>query len=166
MDLADPARLFIALWPDAACLGALQACADSLPWPPGARREPVGRLHLTLQFIGAVERAQLGKIADGLAVEAAPIGLTLNRLDRWKDGIAVLLPGAVPPELAELHTALAARLALLGIAADSRPYRPHVTLARKAADLRPGPVEPLPWKSQGYALMESRGGYHLVRKYG
>ena len=166
MDDSSRARLFLALWPDAATARQLQAYGDALPWPGTARRVPASRLHLTLHFIGAIDRARLPEIADGLRVEAARIALTLDRREVWKGGIAVLVPAQTPRELADLHAALGERLQDLGLPTETRPYRPHLTLARKAGRLPEDGIEPLQWTSSGYALMESRSGYFTVRRYG
>lgn len=165
MDDPSDARLFLALWPDAAVLDRLRACSAALAWPGASRPEPANRLHLTLHFIGAVPRSALAEIADALAVEAGPIALDFDRIEVWNGKVAVLLPKATPAALAGLHAALASRLGGLGLAFDPRAYRPHVTLGRKAGGLQPGEIQPLRWASGGYALMESRGDYVTLRRY-
>ena len=50
----------------------------------------------------------------------------------WRNGIAALEPGSTNDALTALHRALAERLRALDLPVESRPYRPHVTMARDA----------------------------------
>jgi 2'-5' RNA ligase len=75
----------------------------------------------------------------------------------------------VPEALQTLHEALADALRRAGLPVESRPLRPHVTLARHAAHAE-FPAEPLDvvWRVEGYALVESRlatGEYRVVERY-
>jgi 2'-5' RNA ligase len=75
----------------------------------------------------------------------------------------------VPEALQTLHEALADALRRAGLPVESRPLRPHVTLARHAAHVE-FPAEPLDvvWRVEGYALVESRlatGEYRVVERY-
>ena len=85
--------------------------------------------------------------------------------------IAVLAPDAVPPELRALHDALGKGLAALSLPFDVRPYRPHVTMARRAGTATvPLQGPPIMWDVSGYRLMESTtgtdGGYTTLASYG
>lgn len=130
-------RLFIGLWPDAQTRDALQAQADGWRWPDAARRTRPERLHLTLHFLGPVQAQRVPEVQAALQVRWEGCTLDLDRAVVWPGGIAVLEAGRVPPALADVHAALAARLLPLGLPVDARPYRPHVTLARKATGARP-----------------------------
>jgi 2'-5' RNA ligase len=70
--------------------------------------------------------------------------------------VAWLAPDETPSALAALVGALGDRLAAAGYPPEPRPYRPHVTLARKVAKL---PAAVLPegfhWRSVDFALVES-----------
>ena len=90
------------------------------------------RLHLTLHFLGDVPAQRVADIARGLRVPAEPFDLTLGHGEVWPNGVAVLRPFAMPPALTRLHAALAIALAGLQVPLDARPYKPHVTLARRA----------------------------------
>ena len=137
MGATEKLRLFVGLWPDADTRGAVQASADTWSWPAGARRTPPERLHLTVHFLGAVAAERLAALQEGLRVPWGGCTLELDAPAVWPHGIAVLEARRVPPALADLHGALAARLPGLGLPVDPRPWRPHVTLARKAAGARP-----------------------------
>jgi 2'-5' RNA ligase len=165
----DSARLFLALWPGPAVRGALVDARDAWAWPAGARPEAEARLHVTLHFLGAVERERVPALDAALrGVPCAPFELRLARAALWPHGIAVLQPRAVPPRLLELHAALGALLRRLELPVETRPYRPHVTLARHAVGAAPpGDTPALHWRVRGHALVESLGGaYVVLGRYG
>ena len=166
----DFARIFIALCPDSAVREQLRAWRDSRAWPKPAAPVRTERLHLTLHFLGDIPRVRLPELAQGLGVGFAPFELGLGHVELWHGGIAVLAPNLAPPPLLALHSTLGAALKRLGLPIEARPYRPHVTLARRAGramESIQGP--PVNWQVDGYALMESKLGvgaqYELVRHY-
>lgn len=126
------------------------------------------RLHLTLHFIGAVPLARLDAVAAGVAVPFAGFTLDAGAAERWPHGIAAWCPRESPPELTALHHRLAAALHALALPVEKRAFRPHVTLARKAAAAVPPPEPPqraAAWRVDGYALVQSRGDYRVLRRY-
>ena len=161
-------RLFTALWPDATVRARLVALRDAWHWPPGARPVADANLHATLHFIGSFRRDRLEALChvlDMVAIE--PMQLELTGTDVWRGGIAVAL-FAAEPRLLALQGRLGAALTGLGVGIDPRPYRPHVTLARKATRAQPPAVLPsLAWRVNGFALVESPGGgYEVVATWG
>lgn len=166
---ADPARLFLALWPDAATRQAIQAWQTALRWPTGARLTPPTQWHLTLHFIGNVPRARLPELAQGLTRPFQPFDLVLDGFEGWHHGVAVLRPAETPPALAALQASLAEALEALNLPVETRPFRPHLTLARHAggAQLREGETPaPVCWRADnGYVLAESAGGYHVLQHF-
>lgn len=165
----DPARLFLAVWPDEPVRAALQAWQHAVRWPAGARRTAPENLHLTLHFIGAVPRARLPELAAGLARPCPRFELVLDGFTVWPHGVAVMAPSAVPEPLVALVAALAGALHALALPVDARPYRPHATLARHAAHaaLAGAAPPPLRWPvSSGYVLAESAGGYRVLQRFG
>lgn len=167
----DPARLFLALWPDAPARRALHAWQQALRWPPDARLTAPPHLHLTLHFIGNVPRARLPELASSLVQPFTPFDWVLDDFAVWHHGIAVLQPsGEVPAALVELHAGLADALHSLALPVETRPFRPHVTLARhgSGAALPDGAIAPPPvhWRvHEGYVLAESAGGYHVLQRF-
>jgi RNA 2',3'-cyclic 3'-phosphodiesterase len=147
-------RLFIGLWPDASVRDTLQARSDAWSWPASARRTRTERLHVTLHFLGPVAADRLEEVKDGLRVQWQGWELVLDRGTVWPGGIAVLEAGHVPATLAELHQALAGKLRALELPVEERPFRPHVTLARKASGARP-PSEfaPVHWRAGPQVLL-------------
>jgi len=160
-------RLFIALWPDEATRQALTAWQRALAWPAAARPTPAQDLHLTLLFIGSIPENRLQELANALEMPAPPIELTLDTLETWRAGLTLLTPKQVPQALTQHQAAISAAVRTLGLAFDERPYRPHVTLARRGqgAQLQHGPPSVL-WPAQGHVLaMRDGAHYRVLRRY-
>ena len=160
------ARLFLALWPGPAALQSLAQWQRRWTWPRTAAVVPAERLHLTLHFIGQVPTARLPELVHGLAVPMRRFDLAFGHPEVWPRGLAVLCADAVPGPLADLHAQLQAALRRLALPVETRLFRPHVTLARKARGAVP-PAEPLrlSWRAAGYALVQSQGGYRTLQHY-
>jgi RNA 2',3'-cyclic 3'-phosphodiesterase len=161
-----PAALFLALWPDDATREALARWQRGWRWPAGAKVVAAERLHLTLHYIGPVADARVDAVAQGLSVAASPFTLRLGHAERWPGGLAVLCPEDVPSELLALQHDLAARLRALELPVERRPFKPHVTIARKAVGALPPPPLLLDWAVQEVALVASQDGYRVLRRYG
>jgi RNA 2',3'-cyclic 3'-phosphodiesterase len=165
------ARLFLALVPDEATRAALAAHADAWHWPADAARYASTDWHVTLHFIGPVPRQRIDELRAALAVHTAAFELRFGEPALWPHGLAVLRPMDVPARLHQLHGDLGRVLRRLGLRTDERPYRPHITLARHAAQARlPDKYPAFDWLVQGYALMESTGEagqrYRELQHYG
>lgn len=122
-------RLFTALaLPEVAidAIGQLQYGLDGARWLPGEN------FHLTLQFIGEVDRHGLGEIHSALSDVNAPsfdfklsgCGYFGDRKPRalWVDAPAI-------PALTHLQAKVATALARAGFPGERRKFRPHVTIA-------------------------------------
>jgi 2'-5' RNA ligase len=154
----DVRRLFFALWPDAATRPALAALARSVALPAGARRVHPADLHLTLQFLGPVPAGRLPSVlAAAAGVSAEPVDVTLTRVGCWRRArVAWLAPDDTPSALAALVGALGDRLAAADYPPEARPFRPHVTVARKIAKLSAARLAAgFHWRSLDFALVES-----------
>lgn len=153
-------RLFLALWPDASMREQLAHVVRKGVRASGGRRVPQANYHITLAFIGAVPE---GRVADlGAVVRAVtgagPIEVPLRELAYWP-GPRVLC--AVPPAplvgLSGWVDRMLAFLAAAAFAPDLKPFRPHVTVARKV--MRPSAsavLHPVLWRFDEFALIESR----------
>lgn len=163
MDDEDRRRLFFALWPPTAVREALARLA--VAHVPDGRRLPAENLHLTLAFIGeadATARERLLAVAAAVHGEAAT--LHLERLGCWpRQGISWAAPERVPEALQHLHRDLNRRLKRAGFRAERRPFRPHVTLARRS---RPHAFHHFPvlaWRVDAFALVASTLGAEGAR---
>lgn len=168
---ASAERLFFALWPPRPVREALVSVRSALPEPAGRPNHPLD-LHLTLVFVGAVKptaRACVETAGDDVEVPA--FELALDRLGDWpKPRIRWAAPSSVPEPLLALVNQLETRLADCGLAPEKRPYRPHVTLARKAGPLPPSAPEALPaWPVREFVLAASRAGrtpsYEVLKRW-
>lgn len=166
----DPAppmtRLFLALWPGPAALRVLADEQARWQWPPGAVIVPADRLHVTLYFIGPVPTSRLAELAQQVDVAFRPCRIVFDHAALWPKGVAVLDASAMPQALTDLHRALQTRLRRLGLPVESRPFKPHVTLARKAMGAAlPDKPPRLHWWVRGYALVQSQAGYRTLARY-
>lgn len=119
-------------------IAALQAGIDR------ARFVAPEDLHVTLRFIGEVDRRALRDLADAArTVRFAPLEVTLAGAGHFESRgrvNAVWLGVAPDPALAALRDRLEAALAGAGLVeAERRRFRPHVTVARLTRG-RPGEV--------------------------
>lgn len=159
-------RLFLALWPDEAVRPALRIWRDAWIWTPNAAPVATSNLHITLHFLGNQPGESVAALADGLAVPFSPFRVEFGAPRLWHSGIAVLEPHSTPEELLLLHADLGSALLELGITPEERKYRPHVTMARKAARAMPPAAGPaLAWDITSYALVESRDGVYTVLRH-
>ena len=157
---ASSLRLFLGLWPSTEVHTALVAHAAAWDWPAAARRTRPERLHVTLHFLGNVESERVADLRTGLQVPWEGGELVLDRPTVWPGGIAVLEATRIDPALMDLHARLAHALHALDLPVESRPWRPHVTFARKAFGAHP-PLEarPVTWRmAPAYALVRSLPG--------
>jgi 2'-5' RNA ligase len=104
-----------------------------------ARWVPPENLHITLKFIGYVGNEKLSPIESALSsIRAAhPIELHFRGMGFFPNGRRprVFWCGiAGSPNLAELAADIDRALVPLGIEAESRPFTPHLTLARFKSD--------------------------------
>jgi RNA 2',3'-cyclic 3'-phosphodiesterase len=165
-----PLRLFIALWPDEALRQAIAAWQQAWNWPPHAALVKSERIHLTLHFLGNVTAARLPDLAQAISVPFEPFTLALRRPEIWPNGVAVVLPDRVPAALSRLHSALGRELVALDLPVEERPYRAHVTLARRAHRAKP-PAQALDlrWRiDQGFVLVRSLpggAGYEVLERF-
>ena len=172
MELAgETARLFFALWPDAALQERLAAWARQA----AGKGRPMRRenIHLTLAFLGDTKAAlvpDLIALARGLSF--ARILLLLDRIGYWKHN-RIIWCGAErdPPALTALVAELRARLDSGGIAYDHKPFVSHVTLVRNAAGLDAAPAWSAPaWEAGDFALVtsmriEGRVTYQVTQRF-
>jgi 2'-5' RNA ligase len=157
----------VALWPDEAMRRRLVALQAGLGGGAGgARLTPAADLHLTLVFIGQLPSARLAEVRAGVAAlaPAPPCELELDALERWPGGLIVITATALPPALLHTRQALEEALRARGLPFDTRPFRPHVTLARRMpARAQLPPYQPLRWRCGGPALaVRGAAGYRMV----
>jgi RNA 2',3'-cyclic 3'-phosphodiesterase len=160
-------RLFFALWPDEEQRAALAHAVRKAVRACGGRPVPGANVHLTLAFLGSVPQTRAAELSDiarrtaaGFPREAVPLRLTLERLAHF--GQAQVLAAdatrdAPLEDVQALARALAAETAAAGFSPDLKPFRPHVTVARKVTRApRSSAMRPVEWRFDSFALIESR----------
>lgn len=171
----DTIRVFFALWPQAAIQHKLHAIANEYQARCDARVMRTDTLHMTLQFIGNINRSQLPKLISAANKVSAvpPFRLELNTLSFWKHnriGYATL--GASEPVLQTLAATLQHELANEGfVAGDSAGFSPHVTLLRNVEHILASQnFVPIPWQVNSFVLVESvtinqKTRYRILREW-
>ncbi|TVV75270.1 RNA 2',3'-cyclic phosphodiesterase [Sphingomonas solaris] len=148
-------RLFVALRPPAAMRARLRSLQGGIA---GARWQDDAQLHLTLRFIGAVDRHVGEDIAAALgAVHFPRFALALDRIGCFdRHGrIDSLWAGVTPADdVTRLHAKVTQALARVGIAPEGRAYLPHLTIARFSRAAAPAMVPTGPIVSETYEMTE------------
>jgi 2'-5' RNA ligase len=154
------ARLFFALWPNAEVRDALAALAKDVRAQCGGRAPRPENIHLTLFFIGEVERSRLADIqAAADASGGTRFELVLDRLGYFRRARIAWAGGACPVALASQVAQLTQNLAAQGFPGEERPFVPHITLAREAARQPAGiAFDPVIWRADEFVLVESVRG--------
>lgn len=172
-------RLFVAIRPPRLTRERLLSLMEGVS---GARWQDDDQLHLTLRFIGEVDRHQAADLAAALASVAHPrFTLRLQGAGRFTRGSRAgsLWIGVTPhDEVAALHARIDGACRRAGLAPDGRAFHPHITVARLGRSA--GPVEPflevaaattsMPFAVDYFALYESELGsagatYEFVERY-
>jgi 2'-5' RNA ligase len=169
----DRARLFLAIpVPLEARAGLTDASAvlQRSMRSEGVRWLDAKALHLTLHFVGGVDRATAVQLCDALA-SAAPVPAfvtQLTALDAFPVGRrprVLIAKVEVTPEMVALHSWTAEVLTSLGLAVETRPFHPHVTIARVGRNARihmsPMELDPIAMPVRELLVMES----HLLPEH-
>ena len=154
----NKARVFFALWPEAAVRQALHALAKEFQTQCRARAMRADTLHMTLLFLGSVERKRLPQLMQAAArVSAAPFAFALERMSFWQHNrIAYAAPVEPVPALVQLAITLQQELVSTGFEFDKRDFNPHVTLLRNVGQvLETQTVKPIIWQADTFVLVES-----------
>lgn len=172
-------RLFVAIRPPEPVRARLLAAMGGIG---GARWQNEDQLHLTLRFIGEVDRHQAEDVHAALGGVHHPgfeIALAgVGSFDRR--GEPTTLWAAVAPQepLRTLHKKVDQSIARVGIEPDRRAFAPHITLARLPRGSGPvgsfleaaGRLTSPPFRVEDFCLYESRltpegAVYTVIERY-
>ncbi len=148
----------------------------------GARWQDDEQLHITLRFVGEIERHCANDLAAALSeIHFHPFDIALAGLGQFdrKGRVDTLWAGVQPREpLTQLHQRVDRACVSVGLPPDERAYLPHITLARfgrlagSTADFmtRHGGLTSAPFTVDGFALFESHlshegAAYHMMDRY-
>lgn len=151
-------RLFFAAWPAPELQTALGGIAQDLRRECGGRAIAAGNIHLTLVFLGDVERARVERLEKiAAAIVARRFELVIDRVEYWRHNrIAWAGVRQCPEPLQALVAALERALAPEGFRPERRPYVPHITLLRDARRAPSASAVPeTRWPVTRFALVES-----------
>ena len=172
-------RLFVGIDPPPAIKDRL---LDLMGGVAGARWQTEAQLHLTLRFIGEVDRHQANDLAAALESLHHPrFELALSgagAFDR-RGRVSALWAGVTPHEPVHvLHKKVDQAVARAGLPPDTRAYLPHITLARFGRDAgtldgfvdRHGGLSSPPFAVDDFCLYESQltsdgSVYTIVERY-
>jgi len=166
-------RVFFALWPSDATREALEHATRKAVKGSGGRHEPTENLHATLLFVGPVPTAQLGALETAAnTVEVRPFDLVFDEMEHWpKSGVLCATASIQPDAAGALAAALSRNVMRAGFAPDIKPFRAHVTVARKVVKPHAlGAIHPVRWRIEGFSLVESQtlpqgSRYTVVRNW-
>ncbi len=164
--------MFLALWPGARERRLLGELAAACAPQSGGKAVAVENVHLTLIFLGELQPSQVKVVASIAAgVPVMPFTLVLDRLGLWRrNGIVWAGCRHTPDALGRMVEALQTGLRYLGFRVDARPYRPHLTLVRKARRAPRLQLVPLEWRIEAFCLVRSDlspsgANYEVVRRW-
>ena len=166
-----PHRLFIAIRPPEQVRDHL---VDAMEGIEGARWIDEENLHLTLRFVGEVERPLANDLAAALArISAPPFTLSIDGVGHFdkrnRYGARPRALWARVPRyglLEELRLKVERACGAAGLGRETRRFTPHVTLARLGPDVgeigtwlaRFGDLSTGPWQATEFILYESHLG--------
>ena len=109
----------------AAIVSRLRPSAGNLRWTASES------WHITLQFLGAATPEQYECLAARLAeVRAAPVPVQLGELGCFDRAGVFFVEAGLTRELVALEQRVVAATSKCGFVAETRPFHPHITLAR------------------------------------
>lgn len=180
-----PLRLFVAVRIPESIRSLLEAWRqrneNQLAFKKWTHREDY---HITVQFLGDAEAGRVPEIANALkraSLKIDPFELKFGSFGTFgtAESPRVLWAGVIDQSggLDKLYEAVTSEMGELGFAKEARPYRPHVTIARKYAGKSPfsghnlaplaeedsgsaGTAEPLIWEVNEFVLFST----HLHEK--
>jgi 2'-5' RNA ligase len=156
-------RLFIGIRPP---VWVRETLIDTMEALDGARWQDDDQLHLTLRFVGEVERPDANDLAGALASILWPsFELALHgvsHFERKSVPNAIWARVAPTPELEGLRAKIERTCDLAGHGRETRRFTPHITIAR--LNRNTGPIAPwlarqsglcATWQVDSFSLFES-----------
>lgn len=162
-------RLFVAIRPPEPVRDLL---IDAMDYSPDFRWQSDEQLHLTLRFIGEVDRPVANDLADALSrIRAHRFSLHISGVGRFEQRSSGALWAAIEPkaEIAGLAAKVERICQETGFDPERRVFHPHITLARwkgrrtrEAQDFleRRRDLSSAPFEVAEFILFESRLSRH------
>ena len=162
-------RLFVAIRPPEPIRDLL---LDAMDDSADFRWQDDEQLHLTLRFVGEVERPVADDLADALPrISAAPLALHIAGVGRFEQRSSGALWAGVEPkaQVAALAAKVERICQSVGLEPERRAFHPHITLARwkgrRTREVREylertGGLSSEPFTVDAFSLFESRLSRH------
>jgi len=167
-------RLFFALWPDEEIRLRIAKNLELFKLDSNKCRLVTNpNLHMTLHFVGNTSFAEMNCLGlKARLTRAESFNLSLDCSGYFKKP-QVLWFGSqtVPQALYDLQRKLGQHLKTCAYTPESRPYSPHVTVARKIFEApETVPIKPISWQVDRFVLVKSisiSGGvrYEVIESY-
>ena len=169
--MVERERLFLALWPEAQQQHDWAEMAQNLLPAGCGRLVPAQNLHITLLYLGELSLEMRQAFESRLDhIHVQPFTLNLDQFGHWRRPQVFWWGAKQTPELLEqLVQALRQAAKACGMQVDQRPYKAHMTLARKVKRA-PGRIsaEPFAWPIKEFVLVQStllpEGAKYEVRR--
>jgi RNA 2',3'-cyclic 3'-phosphodiesterase len=126
-------RLFVGIALDATATETLRGLRDRLAPRAGhdVRWQPEEGWHVTLQFLGAASEEQAACVTRALSsVQTRMVPVRITELGFFERAGIFYADVAATAELLALQQSVTAATQTCGFLSESRPYHPHVTLAK------------------------------------
>lgn len=150
-------RLFFALWPDEGVREKIDQFLKMIPANNG-HFIPRHNWHMTLHFVGNTsfaERDCLHRQAQKLRSRAFDLVIDQTGFFR-KPKVFWLGISETPTALIDLQKNLGKEISQCEYRPETRPYSPHITVARKPSEEPPVmSIEPIKWSVNKFVLVES-----------
>lgn len=115
-------------------------------------------LHITLHFLGNIPVHRVDCFIDSVKdINFLPFEIEINGLGYFaRPGISWLGPVEIPPALLQLHDQIGNQIKVCGYKPETRPFRPHVTMARKVKkEIATQPFSSIHWTVDSFVLVKS-----------
>lgn len=152
-------RLFFALWPNDDVRQQLVSKLCSLPEDKRAKHVVPQNLHITLSFLGSINKDVETCVRSACAGIKLP-GFTLEMdklIYRHKQGMVWLESAQIPAALLSLAASVESVCRNCGIETEDRPYKAHLTVMRKVRSFSSAvSIEPIIWPVNSFVLVSSQ----------
>ena len=151
-------RIFFALWPSGKQRRQIDAAIEPYKAVLAGKWTVRDNWHVTLVFIGGFPEEDIPALQAAAGnVKCPAINLGFERIDFWRrPRIMCLHSEIISEQLAGLVRSLESAAGAFGFRPEKRPYRAHMTIARKARFFEPITLaQPLELHWSGFELNES-----------
>lgn len=154
-----PIRVFFAIFPDKSVQAQLAHQAKQLESSCGGSIVKIQQIHLTLLFLGNIAIHRLGTLQQAMKnISAEKFEFKLEEICYWKHNQIVYSQAKqFPVTLFTLVDTLRNALSEAGFLIETRTYKPHVTLIRKATHVAKINLDtPVIWHVNEWFLIQSK----------